>query len=269
MSESKKITLGSGYVYALEYNGSIPTDEDIETDANRLGYVQAGATITYAPTYYEVKDDNGDIDEIYITDEVITMKMGIMTWTGNTLNKLCATARVTESGGVRTVKIGGTANDDGKKYILRFVHKSGAIRATIIGTNQNGFELAFAKDKETVINPEFKALKPLDDDGTKLIYSESIIALTGLTVTSGAGSTLGKTEITVSETAGAGNSFVYRVRATAAVDVVYGQDLASWATLISGNEYTLTNGHYITVAEITANGAAVRAGSATIVSNVG
>ena len=139
MSESKKITLGSGYVYALEYNGSIPANEDIETDANRLGYVQAGATITYAPTYYEVKDDNGDIDEIYITDEVITMKMGIMTWTGNTLNKLCATARVTESGGVRTVKIGGTANDDGKKYILRFVHKSGAIRATIIGTNQNGF----------------------------------------------------------------------------------------------------------------------------------
>lgn len=264
MSEEKKLTLGSGYVYTVEYNGTIPADAEIETEANRLGYVQSGATVTYTPTHYEVKDDNGDIDETYITDEAVSMKMGIMTWTGNTLAKMCATARVTEANGVRTVKIGGLQNDDHKKYLLRFVHRSGALRTTIVGNNQSGFELAFAKDKETVINPEFKALKPLDDDGTLLIYTESIIPLTGLTVTSVAG-VAGKSKITVTEAAGAGNSFVYKTARTAAVDVVYGQDLASWATLISGNEYTLTAGQYITVVEITANGAAVKAGNTIIV----
>ena len=100
-----------------------------------------------------------------------------MTWNGNTLQKLCSTARIKEDVDTktRTVKIGGAGNYDGKKYVIHFVHKDaidGDIRVTIVGSNEAGFELAFAKDKETVINAEFKA-QPHDKDGTLILYKES------------------------------------------------------------------------------------------------
>lgn len=106
------------------------------------------------------------------------MKSGVMTWNGETLKKLCATGRVTDDKqkGIRTVKIGGIANNDNKSYIIHFVHKDavdGDVRVTIVGKNTAGFNLAFAKDKETVIDAEFEAT-PSDNEGTLIIYQEEI-----------------------------------------------------------------------------------------------
>ena len=101
-----------------------------------------------------------------------------MTWNGETLKKLTSTARVTETEGKRTVKIGGAGNYDGKRYALRFVHEDAAdgdIRVTIVGSNNAGLEIAFAKDKETVLNAEFKAV-PHDSEGTLIEYEEEIKA---------------------------------------------------------------------------------------------
>jgi len=47
------------------------------------------------------------------------------------------------------------------------------VRVTIVGTNEAGFTIAWAKDKETVINAEFKA-QPVDRDGTLIILQEAI-----------------------------------------------------------------------------------------------
>ena len=107
-----------------------------------------------------------------ITDEEVTLKSGVLTWNGNTLKNLVATARVEEdkTKKTRTVKIGGAGNYNSKKYVLHFVHED--IRITIVGSNEAGLELAFAKDKETVINAEFKA-QPHDDKGTLVIYKET------------------------------------------------------------------------------------------------
>ena len=101
-----------------------------------------------------------------------------MTWCGKTLQKTCSTARVTDDAvtGQRTVKIGGINNYDGKRYVILFVHRDkikGDISVMIVGNNQAGFTLAFAKDKETVIDAEFKAL-PMDDEGTLIEYREEI-----------------------------------------------------------------------------------------------
>ena len=41
----------------------------------------------------------------------------------------------------------------------------------IVGRNNSGFSLAFAKDKETTIDAEFKAI-PMDNEGTLIIYAE-------------------------------------------------------------------------------------------------
>lgn len=170
------ITLGSGQLYVTEFSEEIPEDTVLETDDNRLGYIKGGATITYTPTEYEAKDDFGKVSKTIITEEEAILSTGLITWCGNTLNKLCSTARTTEDSSekVRTVKIGGTKNDNGKKYIIHFVHQDpvdGDVRVTIVGRNRSGFSLAFAKDQETTLNAEFKAA-PCDEDGTLIIYKE-------------------------------------------------------------------------------------------------
>lgn len=172
----EKIVLGSGKLYTAEFAGTIPTDLILEVETNLLGLISGGATLDYKPNFYEAKDDLGLVSKIVMTDEEVTLKSGIMTWNGTTLKKLCSTARVTEALGKRTVKIGGIANQDRKSYVIRFVHKDaidGDIRITIVGSNQAGFSLAFLKDKETIIDAEFKAL-PHDTEGTKIIFEEQI-----------------------------------------------------------------------------------------------
>jgi len=174
--QMEKIVLGSGKLFVMEFATTIPTDLLLEVDANLLGLIQGGATVEYKPELYTAEDDLGLMSKTIITKEEVLLKSGIMTWNGNTLKKLCSTARVTEAVGKRTVKIGGLKNNDGKKYVIRFVHEDvldGDIRVTIVGSNQAGFSLAFTKDKETIIDAEFKAA-PHDIDGTLIIYEEEI-----------------------------------------------------------------------------------------------
>jgi len=173
----EKIVLGSGKLYITAFTGgTIPESATIEVDDNLLGLIQGGATLSYKPKFYEVTDDLGLVQRTILTEEEVTLKSGVLTWCGKTLAKLCSTARVTEAAGKRTVKIGGIGKQDGKQYVIRFVHEDavdGDIRITIVGNNQAGFNFAFAKGKETVIDAEFKAA-PLDSEGTKIIYEEEI-----------------------------------------------------------------------------------------------
>ena len=173
-----KITLGSGKLYVVEYTNTIPADSTIETNANLIGYIQGGATITYSPEFYTAEDDLGYVAKKIVTNEEVTLSSGVMTWNGDTLAKLSSTATVTEDSvnDIRTVKIGGAGNFDGKKYIIHFLHEDpvdGDVRITMVGSNDNGFELSFAKDQETVINAEFRAM-PCDANGTLLIYKEDM-----------------------------------------------------------------------------------------------
>lgn len=175
---NETITLGSGKLYCVEYDSAtgIPEDSVIETEENRLAWIKGGATITYTPEYYTAEDDLGKVKKRTINTEEVLFKSGIMTWNGAVLSKLCNTGRTTEEGGVRTTKIGGAGNYDGKSYIFHFLHEDkvdGNVRVTIVGQNTAGFELAFAKDAETVIDAEIAAL-PSDSDGTLVIFKEEI-----------------------------------------------------------------------------------------------
>ena len=49
----------------------------------------------------------------------------------------------------------------------------GDLRVTIVGKNQAGFELAFAKDAETVIDAEFTAFAN-DNEGTLIQIDETL-----------------------------------------------------------------------------------------------
>ena len=176
----ESIVLGSGDLYCTDFEGTdkeLPANKEIEKEENRLGHIKGGASIEYKPSFYEAKDDMGKVSKVILTEEEATLKSGIMTWCGETLAKLCATARVDKSqGNKRIVKIGGVGNATGKKYVLHFVHKDdqdGDIRVTVVGNNQAGFTIAFAKDSETVIDAEFKA-QPQDKEGTLIRYEEEI-----------------------------------------------------------------------------------------------
>lgn len=172
---TEKIVLGSGKLYVSAFNDTVPEDIELEKEANIIGYIQGGASLSYKPSFYEAKDDLGLVVKKIVTDEEATLTSGIMTWNADTLKKLCSTARVTTNENTKVVKIGGVGNYDATSYVIRFVHtdEEGTIRITIRGTNEAGFEMAFAKDKETVINAEFKAL-PMDSEGTLIEYRETV-----------------------------------------------------------------------------------------------
>lgn len=176
--DAEVITIGSGDVYYEEFDeaSGMPAITDICVDAKLLGRISGGATLEYKGTWYTAKDDTGKVEKTLITDEKVTFKTGIITWNGNTLKVLCATGRVTESGGKRTVKIGGIGNANRKSYVIAFHHRDvvdGDIWLLLRGTNQGSISLAFAKDKETTVDAEFTA-QAQDNDGTLITYIEEI-----------------------------------------------------------------------------------------------
>lgn len=272
-NDKQKIRIGSGKVYITEFTGTIPEDADFETDANKLGDVSGGATCEYKPSFYTAKPDDGLLSKTVMTDEEATLKLGVCTWNLATLNRLSSTGRITEAGGIRTLKIGGKNNDNGKKYAVRFVHTDkadGDARVTVVGSNTAGFSLAFAKDKETVINPEFKA-EAMDGEGTLVIFSEEILGLGSLALTLAKGSTTGKTKVnTVSPVATGANTYVYKINGVAQ-DVAYDAVLTTgWTALVvNTTEIAATAGQIITVVEIDASSKAKSVGTATVIDHIG
>lgn len=187
MAAPKRIVLGSGKLYVAAFSGSTQIDTTAKIQAlciadNLIGYIKGGASLAYTPSYYTARDDLGYVTKTIITDEEATLTSGIMTWNGNTLDKLSTTGRVTEdaTGHIRTVKIGGIGNADNSDYVIIFHHEDetdGDIWVCIVGKNQSGFTLAFAKDQETVIDAEFKAGSQ-DDSGTLITYIEEDASIT-------------------------------------------------------------------------------------------
>lgn len=182
MSVAERIILGSGYLHVSTFSKGqiIPNPEDFCTDNNKFAYISGGAELEYSPEFYEAKDDMGKVAKSIITEEEATLKAGIMTFTGNTLDMLCDTARVSERTNAidgktyREVKVGGAGNAKGAKYVICFHHVDavdGDIYLMIVGQNQAGFTLGFKKDEATVVDAEFHAL-PMDGDGTLITYSE-------------------------------------------------------------------------------------------------
>lgn len=181
--ENERIILGSGYVHLKTFDGALPTVDEICTEETLFSYISGGATLEYKPESYEAKDDMGKVSKTIIVSEEVLLKSGLMTFCGNTLEKLCDTARVTYTEKTesktkrRIVKVGGVSNQRRTKYVICFHHEDkvdGDIWIMIVGNNQAGFTLAFAKDKETVVDAEFKAL-PMDKEGTLIHYEEEVL----------------------------------------------------------------------------------------------
>lgn len=174
--DGKTITLGSGKVYLTPFADSMPTVDTLCVDDNLLGYIKGGASLEYAQETYEEKDDLGFVSKIITTSEEAILKLGLITWNGNTLKKLIDRCGVTEAAGKRTTKIGGAGNAQGTYYAICFMHEDktdGNLWVLIKGTNTAGVTLTFATEDGTLLEPEFKAL-PHDDNGTLIELIEEI-----------------------------------------------------------------------------------------------
>lgn len=154
---TNNVTLGSGYIYVVELpsNGQIPADSALEVTANQFGYTKGGATLAYETEYSEINDDNGQIKESFLSTDKATFKCGAFMGAAEDIVKICPTASSTTSNGVTTVKLGGVSNDNNKKYVVRFKHKTEPLRVTIIGKNTDGFELTFSADDAVTLEPTF------------------------------------------------------------------------------------------------------------------
>lgn len=175
--ELNKIPLGSMDFYVTEWTGTIPADNEIEVEKNMIARTKNGATINYGAEWYTAESDDGKAKKRRLIKETASINYGAITWNANTLSALIATAKVEEKDGKRTAKIGGITNDNGKRYLIRGVHRDkvdGDIRITGVGVNTGGWEAVFKPDSETVIQPTFE-LEPMDSNGTLLQYDEEAI----------------------------------------------------------------------------------------------
>lgn len=174
--DKKTITIGSALPYLIPYADTVPTVEEICVEENLLGYIKSGAALEYTEETYEESDDLGYVKKIITTTEEALVKMGLITWNGNTLANLIDRCKVTEEGGRRTTKIGGAGNAQGKYYVLCLHHvdkKDGDLWVLIVGRNTAGATLTLASDEGTLVEPEFKAI-PHDEDGTLVELVEEI-----------------------------------------------------------------------------------------------
>lgn len=176
--DGKTITLGSGKVYLAPFADAMPTVETLCTEDNLLGFIKSGAALTYTEETYEEKDDLGYVSKIVTTTEEVLLRCGLITWNGETLQKIIDRCTVTTASGKRTTKIGGAGNTQGKYYAICFMHEDAAdgnVWVMIKGRNTAGATLTWAVDEGTLLEPEFKAM-PHDDAGTLVEFIEEIPA---------------------------------------------------------------------------------------------
>lgn len=100
-------------------------------------------------------------------------------------------------------------------------------------------------------------------DGVIVAHIDATPTLGSLTVASSAGTAVGDTKITVTETKEAGNVYKYKV-GTAAETVTYGQNVKNWTSWDGSADITAATGKILTLVECDAQYHAQKAGSATV-----
>lgn len=174
----KKINIGSAECFRTAWNGTVPELSTICVEANRFTHIKNGATVDYNQEKVIETDDLEMVSKTALKSENVKVKFGVMTFDGDTMKYLVATARegtTTETGKTLT-KLGGVSNDDETSYLWCLHHidkKDGDIWVVFVGKQNAGVTIEFKPDSATVINAEVDA-EPLDDDGTKLLYFEEV-----------------------------------------------------------------------------------------------
>lgn len=274
------IVLGSGELYlGLFSNIADPSNlTEAEKDALvNVGAVDSGANISMKKNFIEVKFANRSAVKRIFTDSTISFKSGIATFILKNLAQFITGSEYTVNAAEKTRKLFIGDNDNPPEIYLRFIHTDSKTGKQLIfnlfcgqGIAAQSFD--FTKDKVTLINYEFGS-SSVKLPNSKIGYAElyevdpAMINPAVLTITSIAGTTTGTTDITVSPTLTAGNSYKYII-ATESLIPELDQDVANWTAWDGTSDITAETGKYITIAEVTTLNKVVAAGSKIITSKV-
>ena len=161
-----QVILGAGKWYVNEWTSGAIAFDTLCVDANLIGYTSGGATIEYKPETYTIEDDIGMVRRTFMTKAEATMKTGLLTMDVAAISKLLSmgtltTVAATSSAvGKQTLKLGG-GRESLKRYAVAFVYEDPdtgeKIYVGMVATNAAGLTMAFAKDKETIVDVEFTA----------------------------------------------------------------------------------------------------------------
>lgn len=168
MEKKDRIALGSGKCYLAEFDGTLPTIEELKVDKNLFSRVKEGCELEYTTESFTEESDDGAVKKTIITKEDAKLRPGFIVTNSAVVDKLVATGRVDEQEDRTIVKIGGLNNDNGKSYAILFYHEDkadGDVAVLIVGKNTAGLKFAFKKSAGSILNPEFTA-EPQDDAGT-------------------------------------------------------------------------------------------------------
>lgn len=264
-----------------EYDLSNPYDEP--DDDNIIFTTSGGFHLQHKNNY---KDQAEDVDNVPNgMKEFMTIESTDITldFTALTFNPACvswglgAADSIAMSNGItKIVPRNNLKSRDFKTiYCIYPLMKGGALVAKLSNVlSENGFDIQSDKTNKGKSSLSLKVHPSIYSQNTVPVEYYHIPApeLTELTVSSAAGSTTGKSAITISGyTPGSGESFKYKL-GTAAEDVEYGDIIgADYTTITSGTsiDASTTVTQKITVVAVDANGYAIGAGNTTVVPKTG
>ena len=156
----EQVILGAGKWYVNEWTSGAIDLATLCVQGNIIGWTSGGATLEYKPETYTIEDDIGMVRRVFQTKADATLKTGLLTFDVKAISKLRSTGTLTEADKKTTLKLGG-GRENLKRFAVGFEYtdeETGEIiRVGMVATNTSGLTLAFAKDKETVVDVEFTA----------------------------------------------------------------------------------------------------------------
>lgn len=187
LASSEPILLGAGELYlGTVANPETATEAEIVAALVNIGAISGGAEIQYKPSVKEVRSSNRGLLLNFVTQEDVSFKTGVITWSLDNLARIAPATVTTDGGtGTKTFKLQASANLS--VNYLRFVHtkrnNTGTITLNIYKTQAtNGFKFEFDRDKPVSIDYEFTALA--DDNGNYLEIIETFTGSAAKTLTS-------------------------------------------------------------------------------------
>lgn len=174
----EQVILGAGDWYLQEWLSGPVNLAALCVLSNLIGNTSGGATLEYTIDTYTVEDDRGRVRRTFKTKGNATLKTGLLTFDVAALSQLMSMGEVSTHDGKTILKLKG-GKESLKKFCVGFVYEDDdtgeIIRVGMVATNTAGLTLAFAKDKETVVDVTFTAESNGVDDVIVVIEEEGSV----------------------------------------------------------------------------------------------
>lgn len=260
-----------------------PTSSARPADADIICTTSGDITVTCKPNIVDLGEDVNNLHGVfkelqYISKYDVSIQFTALNLTPDVIKMALGAATIDSS--KITPKFGLTTSGDTTDFTdITWVGRridGGLVAATIKNAfSTDGLSIKASKEGKGNTSVTLTGFMSMDAQGTIPIEFYSIAStgssLVEITVTSAAGSSSGKTAITMTGfTPSSGDSYVYKTDSSTAPTINYGEvPNYSWTPWNGSSNITATNGHKIAIVAVSSTGLAKAYGSTTVVSNTG